>query len=1262
MRSHTPGAGRLIVVVAALCLGATGCAPIVAGAIVASSGGGGGGGAGPPSGPPPTPDAPSVAFTSAQTVLGGEAGTGTVTVRLTLPGSLPALTSAVTVRLAAQGSAGLGSDLTTSTTSVTFPAGSTSGATQAVVVSGRDDALVEGTERLELTLTASRASIGARAKHEVVVPDDERATISFASAASVAAEGAGDHAVTVTLSITPTLATLAVPLTLDVARLASSTATSPADLGSASSTVTFASGAGDGVAAVVTLALVDDLLVEGTEVVALALQSVSAPGSLGGVRAHDVTITDSDAAFVSFARAVSNPTEGDGALGVLLKLTTVPAGATLADGLTVDVVQSGGTATPASDFVGTPATVSFPAGRGNGEIRIATITISNDVVDEDPNETIGLALQGISPNASITPGGHVVTIDDDDRFPGLIFSKGRALSAATGGEVRFTVTVNDPQADPCSLRLLHVPPGCVMSPVTSAAVPFTRELAWRVQRQSLGLQRLIFETSDGLTTTRRAVEVQVTPGISFGLNKLVVGDVTGDGVLDVVATSRFAGGVFNTGVAYLWAGATVPSGAPTATLTHSTARGLGNELGALQLADVTGDGTLDVVAATPFSVAPSAGGLILIWAGGSGLVGAPAATALLRSGGAGDELIRLQHADRGLGLQLADLTGDGTLDVLAASNSATVNGAVNAGALFLWTGGAGLVGTPPPTAILRVPNAAADDRLCDAPGAGVYLIDVTGDGTLDAVTAGKRVDVGSVVDGGAVYVWEGGANLSGAVDPTATLTRSSPIAFDNLGSGSGQVLRFADVTGDGLVDVVVVGSHLVVNGLGQVGGVLVWAGGAGLRGTPAPLAALSVPGAKTFDRLGEVGTVNGPGVQLSDVTGDDVADVVCGASFAEVNGVQVAGAVFVWAGGGTLVAATAPTASLMVTNATPGRVGQASGETIQLFDVTGDGTRDVIVTTDHANTFANDDGAVYVWAGGSNLTGARTPTATLSNPGTQERLGSIQKGSLGEYLGQGVLVSDVTGDGTLDLVVGSENTAGDGAVYLWAGGVGIAGAPPPTATMAVPGALDFDALCNTGLMLADVVGDAALDVIAATRSAGMNGSGGIANAGAVYVWTGGAGLVGASAPVATLKAADARGLSNLGVQVGDVTNDGRLDIVTGSLGATVNGVAFVGALYVWAGGAGLTGELAASATLTVQGAAANDFLGDMGGDGFMLADVTGDGILDLVTAAASADVNGVQDAGAIYVRVGGSTLAGAVNPTSRLAVPGAEAGDKLTGN
>ena len=89
-------------------------------------------------------------------------------------------------------------------------------------------------------------------------------------------------------------------------------------------------------------------------------------------------------------------------------------------------------------------------------------------------------------------------------------------------------------------------------------------------------------------------------------------------------------------------------------------------------------------------------------------------------------------------------------------------------------------------------------------GNGVLLEDVTGDGVRDVVVASMFADVGAVADAGTILVWAGGATLVGQLPPLATLQAAHLQAFDQLTGGKRAGLSVAEVTGDGVLDVIAV--------------------------------------------------------------------------------------------------------------------------------------------------------------------------------------------------------------------------------------------------------------------------------------------------------------------------------------------------------------------------------------------------------------------------------------------------------------------------
>ncbi len=402
-------------------------------------------------------------------------------------------------------------------------------------------------------------------------------------------------------------------------------------------------------------------------------------------------------------------------------------------------------------------------------------------------------------------------------------------------------------------------------------------------------------------------------------------DVTGDGELDVVAAADRAdiGGVKDAGAIYVWSGAAGLTGTvlATATLTVPGATEedhLGGDRPPLLLADVTGDGVPDV---TTGSRGIDVGGVvdagaIYVWSGGPGLAGAPAPTATLT--------VKAAKPYSGMGLERTrDVTGDGILDVIALSSWADQPGARDAGAIYVWKGGAGLKGSLAPSATLRAPDALPGDNLGFLSGDRLRIVDLTGDGLVDVISGSNHADSAKAVDAGALYVWEGGAGIAGKTAPTATLRLPAGSRHDHLGWCSGPSLQFADVSDDGILDLVTGALHADVGGVSDSGGVFIWRGGRSLQGDPPPSAALLIPQSKVVagDHLG---SGRWHAIQLVDLTDDGIPDVVAGGCAADTSGVKDAGAVFVWkSGSSSLTSRPRPLWTLTVPNASEGdRLGE----------------------------------------------------------------------------------------------------------------------------------------------------------------------------------------------------------------------------------------------------------------------------------------------------------------------------------------------------
>ena len=223
-------------------------------------------------------------------------GDAPATLQAVLEVSGGTLASEVSVDVAAAGTASSPGDYGLDTTSVVFPAGSADGAVVDLSLTVVDDNLVEGDEQVILSLDpaslAGAAVLSAPTTHSVTITDNDAATVAFVLAASSLSEAAASAPVQVILdtggSILGAAASVSVAL--------GGSATPSSDYTLTPQSVNFPAGSADGATANMTFAVVDDLLVEGTEQALVSLDpgSVTGPATVGSPSSHDVTIVDDD--------------------------------------------------------------------------------------------------------------------------------------------------------------------------------------------------------------------------------------------------------------------------------------------------------------------------------------------------------------------------------------------------------------------------------------------------------------------------------------------------------------------------------------------------------------------------------------------------------------------------------------------------------------------------------------------------------------------------------------------------------------------------------------------------------------------------------------------------------------------------------------------------------------------------------------------------------------------------------------------------------
>jgi hydroxyethylthiazole kinase-like sugar kinase family protein len=154
---------------------------------------------------------------------------------------------------------------------------------------------VEGDETVDLQLgnvTGTQAILGAQTTHTATIIDDDFAKVAFQAATSATADedAAGNHAVTVLLSVPS--GTTPSAITVDVTDVGGGTATSGTDYSPVgTATLTFPVGSSNGATQTFNLGILSDAFAEGIETVNLQMGNVTGTGAvLGSQTTHTVSL------------------------------------------------------------------------------------------------------------------------------------------------------------------------------------------------------------------------------------------------------------------------------------------------------------------------------------------------------------------------------------------------------------------------------------------------------------------------------------------------------------------------------------------------------------------------------------------------------------------------------------------------------------------------------------------------------------------------------------------------------------------------------------------------------------------------------------------------------------------------------------------------------------------------------------------------------------------------------------------------------------
>lgn len=290
------------------------------------------------------------------------------------------------------------------------------------------------------------------------------------------------------------------------------------------------------------------------------------------------------------------------------------------------------------------------------------------------------------------------------------------------------------------------------------------------------------------------------------------------------------------------------------------------------------------------------------------------------------------------------------------------------------------------------------------------------------------------------------------------------------------------------------------------------------------------------------------------------------------------------------------------------------GATLAAGDFNGDGRTDLAVAApngelDEDSGTVTANGRVFIYWGGMNFNSRAD--VTITHPPIDPYIPT-------GFFGDSLAVADINGDRTDDLIVG---IPGEDQVQIFFGGRNFG--RRIDFTLSGPELSFF----GSPVAAADVNADGRTDLIVAALPADTLG--------VVYVYLGSASGLFNQTPV-ILSNPDATGEGQgfgAPLAVVDLDKDGALDIVVGAPQTAVSNLSGAGRIYVF------FGPIPSSRPpLTVQNPQPQS--NARFGSSFALADVTGDGIVDLVASESESTVSNQEKAGRVFIFAGAMSARG----------------------